>query len=142
MAAQTDANWHRLGAAIARRRTALGMSQAQVNAAGGPSIATQRLLENALADTYRDATLRQVEQGLRWRPGSVAAILAGGDPQELPDGPVIQTSDSSDESDVQPVIVVGLPDSARDLSPTERDEITAAATAAALRVWREIRSSR
>lgn len=63
-----------------RRRNHLRMTQEEVKAAGGPSTATMRLIEGALQDSYRDVILGRLEDALRWEPGSVAAILSGGDP--------------------------------------------------------------
>ncbi|MFI2663190.1 helix-turn-helix domain-containing protein [Micromonospora carbonacea] len=78
--AQDPADWQRLGRHIVRRREQLGLTQAAVHAAGGPSTATQRNLENGAQTSYRSSLLRQLERVLRWPDGTIDAILAGGDP--------------------------------------------------------------
>lgn len=73
----------RLAAFVRERRTALGLSQEQVSAAGGPSSATQRTIENARHGSY-PATLRRLETALGWEHGSARRILDGGDPVLAP----------------------------------------------------------
>jgi transcriptional regulator with XRE-family HTH domain len=72
--------WVRLGRAVKRRRLGLGLSQAEVNAAGGPSVGVISKLENAKQDFYEDRVYADLEKSLGWQAGSVDAILAGGDP--------------------------------------------------------------
>ena len=69
----------RLAAFVRERRTALGLSQEQVAAAGGPSSATQRKIENGHHGSY-PATQRRLETALGWEHGSARRILDGGDP--------------------------------------------------------------
>ncbi len=42
-------------------------------------------LENARRTNYEDATLADVERIYRWKPGSIKAVLAGGEPTPIPD---------------------------------------------------------
>jgi hypothetical protein len=73
--------WRRLGRAVARRRTELRMTQSDVSAHGGPSLATMQAIEAARQDSYRDRTLADLEQALGWQRGSVESVLfSGGDP--------------------------------------------------------------
>jgi hypothetical protein len=83
--ATTRKNWARLAEAARDRRSELGLTQEDARAAGGPSTATMRLIEGALQDGYTPAILRRLEVALRWTPGSVRAVLAGGDPVPLGD---------------------------------------------------------
>lgn len=76
--------WQRLGEYVTRRRNELGMTQGQVQAAGGPSVATMRLIEGAMQQSYQGRILGGLEQALRWSPGSVANILNGGEPMFAP----------------------------------------------------------
>jgi hypothetical protein len=76
-----NADWQRLGTYVTRRRDELGMTQSEVQAAGGPSTATQRLIEGAARTTYRGAILASLERALRWAPGSVELILTGEEPK-------------------------------------------------------------
>jgi hypothetical protein len=59
------------------------MTQQDVQAAGGPSVATIRNIEGAHQTGYRREVLGRLEQALRWAPGSVQRILDGGDPEPL-----------------------------------------------------------
>ena len=61
-----------------RREHELMWTQDQVRAAGGPSTATQRHIEGAKKTSYAASTLQHLERGLKWKQGSVRAILAGG----------------------------------------------------------------
>lgn len=73
----------RLAKFVRERRTALGLSQEQVAAAGGPSSATQRKIENGHHGSY-PATQRRLETALGWEHGSARRILDGGDPVPAP----------------------------------------------------------
>ncbi len=75
-----DRDWERLAEFARERRDELGLTQEDVRAAGGPSTASIRLIEGALQHAYQPATLRDLERALQWERGSVARILAGGDP--------------------------------------------------------------
>lgn len=79
MALEGD-DWRRLGEHVVRRREELGLTQPDVQAAGGPSTATMRNIERATNTTYRGGILRSLERALQWRTGSVETVLAGGDP--------------------------------------------------------------
>lgn len=72
-------DWRRLADAVIRRRTELGMTQQDVQAAGGPATATVRNIEGAHQTSYRGVILSRLEKALGWRPGSVEAILASGE---------------------------------------------------------------
>jgi hypothetical protein len=85
--ARDDQDWRRLAEAARDRRNELGFTQEDARAAGGPSTATMRLIEGALQEGYTPAILRRLEGALRWAPGSVRAVLAGGDPVPLGDAP-------------------------------------------------------
>jgi hypothetical protein len=58
----------------------LGLTQAEVNNAGGPSPATLYLLESGRREFYRPQILRRLERALDWRSGSIQRVLAGGQP--------------------------------------------------------------
>jgi hypothetical protein len=80
---ETPAN--RLARIAKSRRHELGLTHTQIQAAGGPSPGTQQKIENARAGRFRDDTIADVERGLRWAPGSVQAVLDGGDPTPIED---------------------------------------------------------
>ncbi|MER7361826.1 hypothetical protein [Nonomuraea wenchangensis] len=47
-------------------------------------MATMRNIEGGHQTSYRPVILSRLERALGWQPGSVAAILAGGEPDPLP----------------------------------------------------------
>jgi transcriptional regulator with XRE-family HTH domain len=73
-------DWSRLGRLVRERRTDLGLTQAEVHGAGGPSPATLYLLEAGRRGSYRPQVLRRLERALGWRAGSIRRVLAGGQP--------------------------------------------------------------
>jgi transcriptional regulator with XRE-family HTH domain len=73
-------DWSHLGRLVRDRRTELGLTQAEVHGAGGPSPATLYLLETGGRGSYRPQVLRRLERALGWRAGSVRRVLAGGHP--------------------------------------------------------------
>ena len=75
-----DRDWERLASYVRERREELGLTQEEVASRGGPSTATLRLIENNATDSYRQKSLRQLEDALGWTRGSVLAILAGDEP--------------------------------------------------------------
>lgn len=75
-----DRDWERLARHVRERREELGLTQEEVASRGGPSTATLRLIENNAGDSYRQKSLRQLEDALGWARGSVLAILAGEEP--------------------------------------------------------------
>jgi transcriptional regulator with XRE-family HTH domain len=73
-------DWSHLGRLVRERRTELGLTQAEVQTAGGPSPATLYLIEIGRRGSYRPQVLRRLERALGWRAGSVRRVLAGGQP--------------------------------------------------------------
>lgn len=85
----------RLGRHVRDRRLALGMSQAAVAAKGGPSTGVLSKIETGVK-TYGDRVIIPLERVLRWERGSVAAILAGGEPALRPGSPGTSTENLGD----------------------------------------------
>lgn len=86
------------GAVIRNRRGVLGLSQADVAAADGPGDVTLRRIERGYPGPYRAQSTAALDRILRWKPGTVQAILDGtADPDpavwELPETPL--TSDKT-----------------------------------------------
>ena len=81
----TGSDWQRLGELVSERRGDLRLTQEEVRAAGGPSTATQRLIEGGHQSRYQPRILADLEAALGWQRGSVRRILAGGDPVLVPD---------------------------------------------------------
>lgn len=80
-----DGDWLRVAEYVRDRRDELEMTQADVHAAGGPSTATQRLIEGGLSTSYQPSVLAKLERVLGWQRGSVRVILKGGEPTLLGD---------------------------------------------------------
>src|SRR5690606_28979884 len=76
----TADDWQRLAVYVTRRRLELDLTQTKVQAAGGPSVATIRSIENAESTSYRASVLHRLETVLCWEHGSINAILRGGEP--------------------------------------------------------------
>lgn len=74
----------RFGRIVLDRRIELGLSQEDVAAAGGPTDTTLGKIENCeWTPGNRKVTLRKLDAGLRWEPGSAVRTLAGGDPTPI-----------------------------------------------------------
>jgi transcriptional regulator with XRE-family HTH domain len=73
-------DWSHLGRLVRERRADLGLTQTEVQSAGGPSPATLYLIESGRRGSYRPQVLRRLERALGWRAGSVRRALAGGQP--------------------------------------------------------------
>ena len=81
--------WQRLGRALERRRGELGYGFRQrgrfsrERGGGRISIKTISRLEKGERSSYPQSTVGAVETIYRWAPGSVEAVLRGGDPDPL-----------------------------------------------------------
>src|SRR5690606_39965041 len=78
----------RLAQAIEARRGELGLSLREVAERAGITGETLRAVRRG-SNEPSQLTKRGIERALRWAPGSVDAILAGGDP--TPPGPHAHT---------------------------------------------------
>jgi len=83
--ARLTGDWQRAGRYIADRRAELRLTQEQVQALGGPSPASQRLIETGKRESIQAASAGGYEKALRWESGSLRAILGEGRPTPLPD---------------------------------------------------------
>ena len=120
----TGKDWQRLADLVSERRADLGATQEDIRAAGGPSTATQRLIEGALQSRYQPVILGRLETALKWERGSVRRILAGGNPVPVSDEPAVPEPAPdlpADEADVTTNVVLAA------INPIERQ------------VWAEIR---
>lgn len=68
------------GQQVRARREELGLTQAQVREAGGPSDTTLTKIESGEGPAPSRATLRKLEQALHWAEGSALTTLGGGEP--------------------------------------------------------------
>ncbi len=66
-----------LGRLISERRSDLRLTQADVQAAGGPSPYTMNLIEHGVHPTFRARTARQLERILKWPAGTIDSTLHG-----------------------------------------------------------------
>lgn len=78
--ANPDGDWSALAQRVVARRGELDLTQQAVYAAGGPSTVTIRQIEGVGRTSYKPLILSRLEKALGWAPGSVRAILAGGEP--------------------------------------------------------------
>ncbi|WP_344897584.1 hypothetical protein, partial [Nonomuraea antimicrobica] len=84
--------WVRLGDALKARRIELARTVDANWRYRNRFVATHQLdsrttadLEEARRGNYSDTTIRRTEQAYRWRQGSIAAVLAEGDPMPVPE---------------------------------------------------------
>lgn len=76
----TDTDWSRVARYVKQRRNALGLKQKNTR---DVSAAVWSKIENAGADSYKPFIIANIERTLRWPPGTIELIGAGGEP---PDG--------------------------------------------------------
>jgi len=127
-------DWQNLAEELVQARVAMGFTRRSdlIRAKGIRHDRVLNDIENARRENYNAATLIQIEQWYGLVPGNVKEILAGG--KARPIGPDVRGEEHA--------VLLNLPESALvGLSATEQEEVRAAATAAALRRAREIRSS-
>lgn len=84
MGGMTGAEWKRVGAHIVQRRIELGMKTTK-SLAERTGLTPRMLgdIENARRTNYSAGTIAQIELALKWRPGSITDILAGGEPSPV-----------------------------------------------------------
>lgn len=68
---------------VKARRAEMDWTQLDVGSQGGPSNTTLTQVEAAKPPAPTRATRDKLDKGLRWKPGSAKAVLAGGDPVPL-----------------------------------------------------------
>ncbi|WP_141213997.1 hypothetical protein [Mycobacterium marinum] len=80
-----ERDWERLSRAVLDRRTTQRWTQQEVWDRGGPSDTLQSDIEAGRWKPTRNVkqTLRKIDDGLEWTPGSAAQVLAGGDPTPI-----------------------------------------------------------
>jgi hypothetical protein len=76
----TRPDWDQLARAVRQRRTELGLSQAAVAARGGPSDFVISRIENNDEPRPRADTLRKLDTGLDWDPGTSRQLVFGESP--------------------------------------------------------------
>lgn len=74
-------DWDRVAQYVRARRQHLGIKQV----ASKVSPATWTNIENAKQESYKPFTLATIDRELRWPPGTVLHIGAGGEPPESDD---------------------------------------------------------
>jgi len=80
-----EPDWDALATAVRARRTELGLSQAAVQAAGGPSEIVLSRIESNTQPRPRADTLHKLDIALAWRRGTSLAITSGasGPPESI-----------------------------------------------------------
>lgn len=80
----TPENAARLAHHVKARRTQLGLTWRDVGAGGGPTWSTLARIESAeQVKRLHGDTLRRLDVGLEWAPGSAKAVLDGGEPTPI-----------------------------------------------------------
>jgi hypothetical protein len=92
MITATHDAWERLGAMLRQRRISLSPRYRVRELFANETGMHWRMLhdiERAKRDNFTDDTIKAIEVAYQWRPGSVARVLAGGepDPMEVPAAP-------------------------------------------------------
>lgn len=100
-------DWRRLGQIVRDWRDETGLTQQQIQAAGGPSTAKLRQIERGEGADTEDRTKRRLEAALGWRAGSFDTVLQGGDPVPAASVPSSQAQGSivDDGFEVELVVV-------------------------------------
>lgn len=84
-------DWKNAGAEVRARRKFLGLRQGDLAKLGGPSEALVRELESGrYSADMQDAMRGGLERSLKWAPGSLGDLLAGGHASVLPEYEAIQ----------------------------------------------------
>lgn len=122
----TTARRKRLAELVKERRRHLGLSVRAAADSGGMARGTWTAVEDGSRKTA-DSNYAGIERALQWAPGSVAAILAGGDPTVTP--AVANARDSMTLTDSASAHVVPAADVAAQRDPIliqvlRRDDIT------------------
>lgn len=76
-------SWQRLGDEVRVRRKQLGLTQESLAVRAGMSVPTISAIEGNRAGRMSVRLRRALEQALQWVPGSVDAVLDGGDAQVI-----------------------------------------------------------
>jgi transcriptional regulator with XRE-family HTH domain len=74
-----EASWRRLAERVRTERSAYGWTQVELISRSGLSRPTVQSIE-AGRGSFSATTLRRLEHGLGWAPGSAATVRAGGEP--------------------------------------------------------------
>lgn len=102
-----ELDWKRLGRYVKdRREDELDLTQLDVQNAGGPSMATQRLIEGGHKKGYSTMTIAALETALGWEHGSAAKILRGGEPDlRDPSEPELEPEPEPEPEDPDPAVL-------------------------------------
>ncbi|MEU8334726.1 helix-turn-helix domain-containing protein [Micromonospora tulbaghiae] len=98
----------RLAEAVTARREQLGVTRRQLAIHAGISPHTLNVIEAGTPTNHRPEKTAKLEQGLRWLPGSIGAVLGGGQPTEMPEPGREPSAHLLPE--VRAVLDAGLPD--------------------------------
>lgn len=95
-------NVQRLAQYVVARRSELGLTQAEAAALAQLAVATIQVIEAAEQERFRPVTMGAVDRALSWAPGSVASILAGGEPTPVAAEQELSRSVGVEQKDAQP----------------------------------------
>jgi hypothetical protein len=116
----------RLRAFIEQRVVDLDLSWRDLERLSGVPYETTRRVRTGARPISRE-TIEGLEDGLRWERGSIRAILSGGDPTPLPDGPRMAVEDHALDTPIGRVAYQVIRDLDADdtLTPEARAELEA-----------------
>ena len=113
-----------VGAAIKARRLQLGMAELAFVTAAGIDAKTLQRLEDGTRWPWESTRLK-IEQALKWSPGDIEKLRAGGEPTPLPDA---EPQPSTETPPARPSIfeeaaIAGFPDVFRGLPKSEQLQV-------------------
>lgn len=97
------------GEVVSARRRQIGADVAELARQAQVDVKTIRSLE-AGERMPRDSTKAKIERALNWSPGSIDAILAGGDPVVADEGPPMTTEEAAIRDELVAIIGRGARD--------------------------------
>lgn len=97
MTDETRLDYARLDRAIEDRAIALGLNFVQLAERAGISDVLLRNLRKGRGNLPRAVNIRRLENALGWVPGSLVAVLNGGDPELVDTGPAAKDGDTVEQ---------------------------------------------
>lgn len=135
----------RLADALTARRAGLRLTQTALARASGVSLATINLMERRGRDNYQTLTKAMVEEAVGWVPGSIDALLAGGEATVADSDPVATSEEPAEpesshgQADIVGTTADGRPFVAQVKEPSdELPELLEQLPAAARQLWERV----
>jgi transcriptional regulator with XRE-family HTH domain len=113
----SDKTAARLGEYVKARREQLELTQAEAAQAAAVGLSTYQKIEYGYQSNPSRDTRRGLEAALRWAPGSIQAITAGGEPNELDPEADSGNTAATAPSDARPKPTITTTDEAGNVIP-------------------------